>query len=1077
MARASRRVLTVLFADLVGFTSMSERLDPEDVAAIQSAYFGKASAAISRHGGLVEKFIGDAVVGSFGVLRARDDDAEQAVRAGLDIVEAVAELGIALGLEPEMLRIRVGVNTGVALIASEDAGDDWRITGDVMNVAARLQTKAQPGAVLIGADTALAVEPTMDLEPAGSIAVRGKAQPVPCWHVVRAHASTPDRTVPLRTAVPILGRDRELQLLAGSWQQAAHTPVSWLVTAPPGVGKSRLAREFADRIEAAGGQAWTTTAYPGDSSGYRCVADLLRHSLGSAADPLQVTDAVLSRLGRVGASQARAEAGAAHVGALLSGEHLETDPADLYSSWVSVLDAHPAPVAPVWIIEDLHHAGPDLMEFVRAAATHLRGPGRLLVLTTRPTAAVDELRRFTELQQLHLAPLPDTATVRMIEQLVGPDTLPASVVLDVAAGSGGNPLFVEELLRSWTLAGALQPLADGGWKFVGSPSGDGLPTSVQSVYLGQLDGLSAAPRQVVHSGSIPGHTFPSTALPVLDVPAPGRALELLTDVGLLLGPHPHGVDPVSYTYRHGLLREVAYASLTRIDRARLHQRFARWLNDTAARDDLDEAIGEHLAAAHEHMPRLAAELEGGWTREALAQEAGDRLEVAAQRHLNSAPQRAVLLLQRALGLSSSPRTVTDLRRLLVLGDAQRRSGWLKAAMRTFVQAAEVARHHEHALGQVTAALGYEEALFASRLPRSRWGSDGVRLLNEALDSLDPTVEESRARLLAALGRAQIYADATDETGYANCAAAVRLATESGSNSALAYALLSARAGQSEPHQLSERLDGLQAAMAAARRASDPETELEAARLRFRDCLEAGDIDGASGAQQRAESLIAQLGRPLYLWYPSMWAAMRALLHGELDSADPLVQRFREEGERWHYQDALRVHTVQALELHTQQGTPEASLPLLQSLLPEDPDRWTPVLATALARAENYDEAQTLLDTQARERFQRIPKDLSRTYLLALLAECADAVGDRAAAAELERLLGPWETHSVVLGSGAVCLGAVAHYAGLAARTAGDIERAATLLEASVVMNEAMGAVPAAKRSRAEYRLTRERSPS
>ena len=182
----------------------------------------------------------------------------------------------------------------------------------------------------------------------------------------------------------------------------------------------------------------------------------------------------------------------------------------------------------------------------------------------------------------------------------------------IAEQSRGNPLFIEELMRTWVQAGVLQSSeATDGWEFTGSAEADRLPTTVQSVYLGQLDGLPEDPRQVIHSGSIPGYTFPSTALPVLEVADAEAGLQLLTELGLIVGPHEGEADPESYTYRHGLLREVAYASLSRLDRARLHLRFARWVEANRSGGDVGEAVGRHLAAAYDNLPRLAEDLEPG----------------------------------------------------------------------------------------------------------------------------------------------------------------------------------------------------------------------------------------------------------------------------------------------------------------------------------------------------------------------------------------------------------------------------------------------------------------------------------
>ena len=258
---SARRVISVLFADLVGFTTLSEHLDPEDVATIQNAYFERARAAVEDAGGVVEKFIGDAVVAAFGVPHASEHGGLRAVGAGLAIVAAVAQVADALRLPAGSLQVRVGVNTG-EVHASPEADGAWRLTGNVMNVAARLQTAADPGTVLIGAGTALAAEPAFVLRPVGGLELKGKSERVSAWQVVGPR-DEPSRAGLLHGfAAPTLGREQELASLLGSLTEPLepeHVPTSWLVVAPPGVGKSRLVDELAARARQAGHPVWRAT--------------------------------------------------------------------------------------------------------------------------------------------------------------------------------------------------------------------------------------------------------------------------------------------------------------------------------------------------------------------------------------------------------------------------------------------------------------------------------------------------------------------------------------------------------------------------------------------------------------------------------------------------------------------------------------------------------------------------------------------------------------------------------------------------------------------------------------------------
>jgi class 3 adenylate cyclase len=1082
MTGAARRVLSILFGDLVGFTELSERLDPEDVAAIQQEYFTRAHEAITGHRGNVEKYIGDAVVGSFGLPSAHDDDAERAVRAGLAIVEALEHVAESLQLPAGALQVRVGVNTGEVITTPlPDDATSYRITGDAVNVAARLQARARPGTVLVGPETALAVEPSMVIESAGSLALKGKRAPLPVWHVVEAR-TVPSREWALRALQsPTLGREEELRLLQQSWSLAATQPQTWLVTAPPGVGKTRLVTEFGARVGWSGSRVWTATVTSGSGSGYDAVAQLMRSALGPLAEEPDAHAELVAILARHGYEGPRARLSAEHALALAEGRRLEAEPAALHSSWVAVLDIcgdagdvpdDPGPSSgtqpPVWVIEDLHHAGDDLLAWLREALTRPYRRDRMVVLTTRPSVAGRQVAAMPGVCELQLSGLADAEVVNLLDALLGSAVLPSPISTGIAEASGGNPLFVEELLRSWTHTGVLQPHPGGGWRFTGTGIPGALPTTVQSVYLGQVDGLPDMPRQVLHSGSIPGRTFPARALPDLDVPGPDPALRMLTEWGLLVGPHAHRVDDTSYTYRHGLLREVAYATLPRLERARLHLRFARWVESLGSVHAADEVIGTHLESAYVNAPALVRSIDDDTTKEAVADEAARRLESAAREHLASAPQRAAQLLERALALTptAAPQALS---RRLALGEALCRSGRLEEAMSTFAVAGDAARAAARPNDLAFAALRYEDALFASRLPRSRWGEAGQRLLTGAL-AVNRDDVDARVRLLAALGRARAYAGEIDE-GATALTDAVSLARRSGSASALAAAVLAQRATQTDPSRLHERLAGLDVVIDAAVREGDRETELEGSRLQLIDLLESGNVAGADCARRRAGELIVELQQPLHLWYPAMWAAMRALLAGDADAA-VLVEDFREEGTRWHYADVLRVHAVQALELHTLLGTPEHALPLLRQLRQEEPKRWAPVLSAGLARAGALDEASAELAAHAANDFRDLPQDLSRSFCLAMYAECADALHDSAAAATLRRLLEPWNGHAIVLGAGALCMGAVSHYLGLAARAVGDLAGAVELFTAALAMNEAMNAAPAAARSRRELARTR-----
>jgi len=280
-----RRIVTVLFADLVGFTTLSEQLDPEDVATVQDAYFATVRDTVARYGGTLEKFIGDAAMAVFGAPRARDDDATRAVRAALALAASVEELGARFGLETGALRLRVGVNSGEVVHA--DSGlDRGRVTGDTVNTAARLQTAAPPGGVMVGPITALAVADAIQLAQASEIAVKGKVAPVRGSLALSAYPEPSRERAMGDLRAPMLGREREMATLMDAYRRIREGGIErWVLVAAPGVGKSRLLSELATGVEQDEDAPVILRARlrPDGEGPYRAIGQLLGDALGATS--------------------------------------------------------------------------------------------------------------------------------------------------------------------------------------------------------------------------------------------------------------------------------------------------------------------------------------------------------------------------------------------------------------------------------------------------------------------------------------------------------------------------------------------------------------------------------------------------------------------------------------------------------------------------------------------------------------------------------------------------------------------------------------------------------------------------
>ncbi|HYI66857.1 MAG TPA: adenylate/guanylate cyclase domain-containing protein [Candidatus Limnocylindrales bacterium] len=661
-AAVERRIVSVLFADLVGFTTLSEQLDAEDVATVQDAYFGATRETIRRYGGVLEKFIGDAAMAVFGTPRARDDDAERAVRAGLALIGALEQLETGLGMQPQTLQLRVGVNTGEVVHATSGP-DEGRVTGDTVNTAARLQAAARPGTVLIGELTALTVAEMIETQPMGAIELKGKAEPVRTWEATGAR-SQPSREEALGALkAPMLGRDVELARLHAAIEaiSTGRGADRIVIVAPPGVGKSRLLAELAATTDAI---VLRARVRPQATAPYETVAQLL-----GAAD----TGNLAGALADAGVSEARATVIRHEVTRLTEpssgppggGGDLAAERDARFGAWVTALDALGNGPS-VWLIEDVHWAGGDLLAFLDHAGGAGSRHGRLVVATARPSL-LETAPQWCEGARIDLAPLPPSEASALVRALLG-TALPDELLAAVVERSDGTPLFIEELLRTWASVGTLA-LADGAWQLAIQPDSVSLPPTVQAIYAAQLDDLPPDARQVARRGSVAGRRVPLAAFPSLELGDRRPGLDVLRRRAFVAGPFDDPITGDSYAYRHALLRDAGYASLARAERARLHVAMARWLADTAGdRADLvAEAVAEHHAAALESLPSLASgDLPD---RVSLMRQAAAWYERAAEAALRlAAPAAAQRLFARSIELTDTNGAPDLARRRLRLGE-------------------------------------------------------------------------------------------------------------------------------------------------------------------------------------------------------------------------------------------------------------------------------------------------------------------------------------------------------------------------------------------------------------------------
>jgi class 3 adenylate cyclase/tetratricopeptide (TPR) repeat protein len=614
-----RKVATVLFVDLVDSTGLVAGADPEVVRQRLTGYFELVSGVISGHGGTVEKYAGDAVMAAFGVPLAHEDDVERALRAALEIVPAVAALG---------LEVRIGVESGEVVVGG---GESTFATGEAVNLAARLQQAAAPGEILLGGGARRIAAGAVEAESLGPLEIRGRAEPLWTWRVLRLHDSA------RRSGAHFIGRESELELLENSLQRAIRGPAAHLVTifGDPGVGKSRLVGEFVDSLERVTVLSGRTLPY-GEGVTYWPLASMIKASAGITDD--DPANEAFEKLRQSCESEAVADLLAVALGVLGAAE-TERNAQEL--TWAAVRWAEQLASAQplVLLFEDVHWAEEPLLELVEELTRSLRTAPVLIVAIARPELLDTRpswgggIRRASAIE---LGPLGSEESEELADALLtGADVGPAQRALALERAEG-NPLFLEEIARV---------LREG--EEIGR-----LPETVQAVIAARIDRLSADEKRILQTAALTGRVFWRGALAELeDDLAVDLLLDQLLDREFIL---PEERSTISgdraFRFTHVLIRDVAYSGMSKALRAKQHEAFAAWI-DRQARDELLGIRAYHL----DHATRLRAELDGS-VPEQLAHTAAAALEESGRRALRrGAFLGARRTLLRAVELEPNPR--------------------------------------------------------------------------------------------------------------------------------------------------------------------------------------------------------------------------------------------------------------------------------------------------------------------------------------------------------------------------------------------------------------------------------------
>jgi class 3 adenylate cyclase len=647
-SRGARKLVTVLFADVVGSTALGEQLDPETMRAALGRYFTAARTVLERHGGTVEKFIGDAVMAVFGIPLLHEDDALRAVRAAVELRDEIARLNEQLSAERGFrVEFRVGVNSGMVVAGGEGSGSF--VTGDPVNVAARLEQAAGAGEVFIGDATYRLVRDYVDVESLPPLAAKGKSEDVRAYRLSGLVGDVGAAVRSSEKSAPFVGRRRELARLNEAFDDAVQQRRCFLFSllGSAGVGKSRLVGEF---IAAHANDATVLRGrcLPyGEGITYWAVAEIVRAAAGAADD--DDANALQTRVGELMAG----DTNTVRVGDLLASIlGLSTANATSDERFWAVrrfLEALARDKPLICVVEDIHWAEPTMLDLLENIADWTRDAPMVLVATARPellearpTWGGGKVNATTVL----LEPLNADATRELVQRLLG-NSADAVLVERVLATSEGNPLFAEEIVRMLTE------------DVLTTTSRDQvlIPTSVQAVIAARLDRLPAAERAVAERAAVAGRVFERGAVLELvrddereRVPA---ALLALMRKELVQPSQPDVTADEAFRFRHMLIRDTAYDGLAKEDRADLHERFAGWVERVAGEriDEYAEIVGYHLEQAVRYRRELGLDDDRA---SALAVRAGERLKGAGTRAYHRGDDgAAVKLLGRAVELLPS----------------------------------------------------------------------------------------------------------------------------------------------------------------------------------------------------------------------------------------------------------------------------------------------------------------------------------------------------------------------------------------------------------------------------------------
>ncbi|WP_083636554.1 adenylate/guanylate cyclase domain-containing protein [Bradyrhizobium sp. AS23.2] len=1041
-----RRLLSVLFCDLVESTELSRRLDPEDLREVLRSYQDRVSGAVTRYGGYVARYLGDGVMAYFGWPCAYEDHGERAVRAGIEALAAVR----LLRTKDVELNARVGIATGRVVVGDLFAGsvrEEGAVAGETPNLAARLQAIAQPNQLVVAEATRRLIGDAFVVEDLGEKPLKGFGTGTRV-HLVKSEREVESRFHAAHAGElsPFVGRVHELALLVERWELArAGEGQAILLSGDAGIGKSRLVQAFTEKLGATPPHVvlrFQCSPYHTHSTLFPIV-----QNLGRAAD-FRPGDSNQQRLDKL--EHMLADVGAdIRTVAPVYAELLSLDCHDRYGK----IDLTPqqrksltlqtlvdrflqrAARSPVLIIvEDAHWIDPTTTELLDALMAPINRAPIMLLVTHRPSWTCEWPSLYGHVLQLSLGPLAKPQIADMVRHIAGA-TASARVIDEIVGRTDGIPLFIEELARS-----LVERKAGAGEFEVG------LPTTLQGSLMARLDRCQPTAKETAQIASVIGREFSRDLLAhVCDFPAAdldAAVAELMAAHLVLRG----GPSEDALAFRHALIQDTAYQSLLTSRKQRYHAAIARALaeyhRETADRQP--ELVARHFSEAG--LPQLALPF---WRR------AGERaLARSANYEAIEHYGKALAIAERLPDAEGREDAVLETR--IALGRAQSAAGHLQQASDTFERAAGEARARGNSDALANCAIGFGQARFYYQS-----FDPSIALLLEALSAIEGGDSRQRCQILSWLGRGFLMKGDFARADILN-SEAIEMARRLEDDRSLCEVLFTPFLGPTalSRTQSADLRNRLREALAIADRLNDSDLRTRILSVHIYYAAEFGDYQGMIAALDTFQSAIEGRQMLHQEWVAQLGRAMQALLIGDFPTAEKLAENAYAIGRRTHGESAEGVYGVQMFTIRREQGRLAEIAPVIKHLINNEPDgnTWKPGFALVATELGFKPQAQKMLD-ELRQTCFAFPMDAKRSTTLSYLADVCAALEDERCARALYDLLEPYRHVTVTAGIATVCYGSAGRFLGALADMLGDWDRSEEHFEEALQMDRHMHAWP------------------